>query len=152
MVKANHALSNSALGNHPWHNFVWCETGWICSVNDRCVTAKIQQTEKKKETDRSPLHCLSRWRRVKTDLILTIVTYRTDVNHSWAPERKTNNHNVRFPVTRGCFLTKNSAPMLLVLQCRSASNFSPTYHCLNVQVMIKMMRIGIWVLILGLQG
>ena len=49
MVKANHALSNSALGNHPWHNFVRCEAGWTCSVNDRCVTVKIQQTEKKKK-------------------------------------------------------------------------------------------------------
>ena len=97
---------------------------------------------RKKETKRSPLH-------VKTDLILTIVTYRTDVNHSWAPERKTNNHNVRFPVTWGCFLTNNSSSILLVLRCRSASNFSLTYHCLNVQAMIKMIRIGIWVLILG---
>ena len=97
---------------------------------------------KKKDTERSPLHCISRWRRVKTDLILTIVTYRTDVNNSWAPEGKTNNHNVRFPVTWGCFLTKNYSSMLLVLRCRSASNFSLTYHCLNVQMMINMMRIG----------
>ena len=97
---------------------------------------------RKKETERSPLH-------VKTDLVLTIVTYGTDVNHSWAPEGKTNNHNVRFPVTWGCFLTNNSSSILLVLRCRSASNFSLTYHCLNVQAMIKMIRIGIWVLILG---
>ena len=106
------------------------------------MTVIIQQREKKKDTERSPLHCISRWRRVKTDLILTIVTYRTDVNNSWAPEGKTNNHNVRFPVTWGCFLTKNYSSMLLVLWCRSASNFSLTYHCLNVQMMINMMRIG----------
>ena len=103
----------------------------------------------KKETERFSLHCIPGWRRVKTDLILTKVTYRTDVNHSWAPEGKTNNHNVRFPVTWGCFLTNNSSSILLVLRCRSASNFSLTYHCLNVQAMIKMIRIGIWVLILG---
>ena len=96
----------------------------------------------KKETERFSLHCIPGWRRVKTDLILTKVTYRTDVNHSWAPEGKTNDHNVRFPVTWGCFLTKNYWSMLLVLWCRSASNFSLTYHCLNVQMMINMMRIG----------
>ena len=72
---------------------------------------------RKKETERSPLH-------VKTDLILTMITYRTDVNNSWAPEGKTNNHNVRFPVTWGCFLTNNSSSILLILRCRSASNFS----------------------------
>ena len=114
--------------------------GWTCTLNDRCVTVIIQQREKE-ETERFSLHCISDWRRVKTDLILTIVTYRTDVNHSWAPEGKTNNHNVRFPVTWGCFLTNNSSSIRLVLRCRSASNFSLTYHCLNVQVMINMMRI-----------
>ena len=113
------------------------------------VWTVIIQQRGKKETERSPLHCISDWRRVKKDLFLTVVTYRTDVNHSWAPEGKTNNRNVRFPVTWGCFLTNNSSSILLVLRCRSASNFSLTYHCLNVQAMIKMIRIGIWVLILG---
>ena len=113
------------------------------------VWTVIIQQRGKKETERSPLHCISDWRRVKKDLFLTVVTYRTDVNHSWAPEGKTNNHNVRFPVTWGCFLTNNSSSILLVLRCTSASNFSLTYHCLNVQAMIKMIRIGIWVLILG---
>ena len=44
-----------------------------------------------------------------------LVTYRTDVNHSWAPERKIKHHNVRFPVTEDCLLTKNYSSMLLVL-------------------------------------